>query len=150
MGRAINIIGIVLSVVLIVVSAYYVDSASSSWWREYGPSRADWTIEGGLITLLFILFFVAMNLINLISVKTMTSKVMSIIGLSLTGIALFFNVIMLLEPRSASYDEVGILFFLYAFIALAFAIVGLVQAVIYLKRGHQQKQGLDEMVIDDL
>lgn len=150
MARAFNIIGIVLSFVLAFVTIYYATEASMAWWDDYGPSRKELTVEGGSISLVLILFFVALNIINLVAVKTMTSKVMGIIGISLTGIILLLNVLMLIEPRNISIDEMGIATFFYCFIALAWSIVGLVQAVIYLKRGKQQKEEFNEMVIDDL
>ena len=148
-----NIIGIVLTIALCVVSAYYIDETSSARWDSffssmdygygssygyYGPSAADWTMEAGLIMLLFVLFYAGLYISNIVKVKTTTSKVMTIIGMSLTFIVLLWNILMLISPSHISYDEVGPVFIIWGIINLAFCIVLLVQAVKY---GNRNKKG---------
>ena len=84
---------------------------------------------------------------NLVKVKTATSKVLSIIGLSITVLAIAWDGLMISSPSHISYDEVGPAWIVYGLIALAFAIVHLVQSVKY---GKKKKQNSNDMVIDDL
>jgi hypothetical protein len=60
--------------------------------------------------------------------------VLSIIGLSLSGIYFFWNILVMVDPGSLSFDEVGGGFGFYSLVMLAFMIVGLVQAVRFSKR----------------
>ena len=156
--KAVNIIGIVLAPALFAVSIYYINECLYAYWSNwdygwdndytyYGPSRADVTIEGSLVSLLFTLFYVFLNIFNLVKVKTTTSKVMSIIGMSLTGILLLINLLMLVEPGSSSYDEAGVSFAVFSFIMLAFTIVFLVQANI---AGRKGSVALNPDTIDDV
>lgn len=156
MNKALYIVGIVFSFVFFFVSAYYVEEVSSarimeifSSYDSYGgygssyssysylsSSASDLTTEAGLIALLFLLVVLFADIMGLMKVKTKTSKVFSIIGISLGGLFLLWDVLMLSSPDSISYDEAGIGFTFYALIALAFSIVGLVQSVRF---GKQKK-----------
>jgi hypothetical protein len=66
--------------------------------------------------------------------KTKTNKVISIIGLSLSGIYFLWNLLVMFDPGSLSYDEVGGGYVFYSLVMMAFTIVGLVQAVKYSKQ----------------
>ena len=137
--KAVNIIGIVLSPALFFLSLYYIVASYDAYWASwdygyedyyyYGPSRSEITTEGGLFTLVLTLFFVFLNIFNLVKVKTMTSKVLGIIGICFSGIALIVNLMMLAEPGRASYDETGPTWTILSIIMLAFCIVFLVQSV---------------------
>ena len=70
--------------------------------------------------------------------KTKTNKVLSIIGLSISGIFFFWNILVMVDPGAISYDEVGGGFAFYSLIMLAFMIVGLVQAIKYARKLNTQ------------
>lgn len=146
--RPVNIIALVVVFIMIFTCAYYIDEVSTARWSSffndfdygygygsyYGGNADELTMQAGLITLLFILFFTFGYIGNLVKVKTTTSKVMSIIGLSLTFIALLVNFVTLADPGGASFDETGGVFIFYGIINLAFFIVLLVQSVQYFNR----------------
>lgn len=151
MLRGFYLAGIVLSIVLAIVSLYYMnevhdarmdslynsmnsysqDSYGSSYnsYSSYDDERDnELTVEAGLITLFFFLFFAALEILTLIKLKTKTMKVLSIIGISFTGIMLAWNAVMMGSPGGVSFDEVGVVWVLYALIMLAFSIIGTVHA----------------------
>ena len=163
MMRAINIIGIVASVAAFLVAIYYIEETSSARWRSYdfywdydndysytGPSAADVTIEGGLFSLLFTLYFVMVNIVNLIKIKTMTTKVLSIIGISLNGILLIVNLVSIVFSHDAHYDEsTGPAWILFSPIILGFSIVYLVQSVKWPKPVMVSQKTLDDIIRED-
>jgi len=157
--KAMNIIGIVLVIVLGIVAAYYIDEVSSAYWDSffssmdygsgydyYGRSAGDITFEAGLVMMLFILFYAALYISNIVKVKTTTTKVMTIIGMSFTFIMLVWDVLMLSSPRGISFHEVGPVFVIWGVINLAFCIVLLVQAVKYSNRQNKGGRVADELV----
>lgn len=150
--KALNIIGIVFSVLLIGVAGYYIDEVSSarylSYYSDYsyGSSSSSITEEGGVTTMIFFLFFVFLFIMNMVKVKTTSSKVFSIIGLSLTVLAMAWDGLMISSPSHISYDEVGPAWIIYGLITLAFTIVHLVQSVKY---GRKLKQPQSDTILDD-
>lgn len=161
--RAFNIIALVVILVLFFVTGYYMDATDNARWASYfsdydygygsygssyyGSSASSLTEEAGSLMLLFVAFFTAGYIGNLVRVKTMTSRVMCIIGLSFTLLVLLINVLVLLEPRNLSFDESGAFFIIYGIIALAFFIVLLVQSVKYANR-HGRALKSDSSVLD--
>ncbi len=138
--KALNIIGLVLVIVLFFVTGYYINETSSARWSDYSYDSydflfswraADMTMEAATIMLFFVFFYVGAMIANLVKIKTTTTKVMSIIGLSFSLIVLLINLVVLAEPSNLSFDESGGFFILYAILMLAFFIVFLVQAVSY-------------------
>lgn len=151
MNKAIYIIGIVFAFIFIGICGYYAEEVSSArfnalfssynysdysygGYSSYDSSSSDLTMEAGLWSLFFILFFITMNLIGLIKVKTRTSKVISIIGLSFSAIILFWDFAVMASPGAMSFDEVSPAWIFFALTMLAFAIVGLIQSVRYANR----------------
>lgn len=150
MSKVLYIIGIVLAVVFFILSGYYSGEVSDARFDalfssydysyssyssySYNGSASDITVEAGVWSLVFILFFIAMNLVGLIKVKTKTSKVLTIIGLSFSGILLFWNFAMIASPGSISFDEVSPAWVFYILMILAFAIIGLVQSIRFSKK----------------
>ena len=143
--KAINIIGIPATVVVFILSFYYMEETRSARWAYwdymypydgstpsygfYGQSPEALTREGGLVLLLFTLFFIWVNIGNLVKVKTMTTKVLSIIGMSLNGIVFIVNALMIAFAHDMNLDEsTGPLWIIFAPIMLAFSIVYLVQS----------------------
>lgn len=55
-------------------------------------------------------------------------KVLTIIGLALTVIMSAWNGVMMGSPGAISFDEVGIVWVLYAVVVLTFGIIGTVHA----------------------
>ncbi len=154
MNKVFFIIGIVFAVIFIFITGYYAEEVSSarfdyifSSYSSYsydsynsydsygsGDSYRSLTSEAALWSLLFILYFVAMNLIGLIKVKTKTSKVLSIIGLSFGGIILLWNFGVMASPGSMSFDEVAPAWIFFGLMMLAFSIIVLIQSVRYANR----------------
>lgn len=158
MNKAFYIVGIVFSVIFMGIISYYAEEVSDARWDyldsmyssydyDYGYSSYnysmfsdnddDLTVEGGLWSLFFIFSFIAIDLLGLLKIKTTTVKVLSIIGLSLSGIFLLWDIVMILNPSGISFDEVQPGFAFYATVMLAFTIVGLVQSVRFQKRQQQ-------------
>ena len=150
MLRGFYLSSILLSIVLAIVSLYYISEVSSarmdalfnsmnnysqdpydsySSYNYYDDDRDnDITVEAGLVTVFFFLFFAALQILTIIKLKTKTMKVISIIGVSLTGIMLAWDGVMMSSPGGISFDEVGVVWVLYAVILLAFSIIGTVHA----------------------
>lgn len=160
MNKAFYIVGIVFAVIFSGVISYYSEEVSNarfdSFWNDYSSYSSygyddysysyydssndeDLTVEAALWSLLFFLSFATIDLLGLLKVKTRTVKVMSIIGLSLTGIFLLWNFGVMSSPGSMSFNEVAPGWSFYAMAMLATSIVGLVQSVRYAKR---QAQGV--------
>lgn len=156
---------IVLSVVFIGVAGYYANEVSNARidYHSYNPllprmgayatfreSTAK-TEEMGLISLFFFAFFIASMLLGLIKVRTKTNLVFSIIGLFFSLPMIAWNMVMMSNPGPISFDEVVPAWVLYAFIVLAFSIIGLVQAVKYSKiksKSSARKSGSGTELID--
>ena len=150
MNRAFYIIGIVFSVFFLFVITYYTEEVSSAridyLFSDYGDyssygynsysssSYKDLTFEASLWSLFFFLTFITIDLLGLLKVKTTTTKVLSIIGLSFSGLFLLWNFAVMASPGSLSFDEVSPGWGFYCLVMLAFGIVGLVQSVRYSKR----------------
>ena len=143
--KAFNIVGIILSLLFFCITGYYVAEVAKArfdflysdvgYYNGYVSNNSGaLTTEIGVWSLLFFLFFLMLFIFNLIKVKTKTSKVFSIIGLSFTVIFFLWNTAMLISPSSISFDEVGGGWIFYSLIMFAFSIVGLVQAVRYVNR----------------
>ncbi len=153
--KAVNIIGIILAVAIVPLCIYYVDETSAARWASwdffneystyYGPSAAEVTLEGAGLSAVLVSFFIFQSIINLVKIKTMTSKVLAIIGVSLMGIALLINLALMAE--AGTYDEAGLINLVVGPISLAFSIVFLVQTIQFEKIG-QKPQNTE--VIDDI
>ena len=150
MLRGFYLSAILLSIVLAIVSLYYISEVSSARmdalfnsmnnysqdpydsynsYNYYDNDRDnDLTVEAGLVTVFFFLFFAALQILTIIKLKTKTMKVISIIGVSLSGIMLAWDGVMMSSPGGISFDEVGVVWVLYAVILLAFSIIGTVHA----------------------
>lgn len=150
MNKAFYIVGIVFSVIFLIVTGYYSEEVSSAKWSSFYSSMYDYdyldygyssydssseykdlTFTAALWSLFFFLCFIAIDLLGMIKIKTKTTKVLSIIGLSFSGIFLFWNFAVMASPGSMSFDEVSPAWGLYCLIMLAFTIIGLVQSVRY-------------------
>lgn len=150
--KGLNIMGIIIAVATFAVAGYYFELINSARWRPYwddsyyGPSAADITAEAGLVFLVISGFMVYQLITNLVKIKTITTKVLGIIGISLIGLAFLWNLIMLADPRGISFDEGGQIWLLASMIMLAFSIVFLVQCNYSSKKGHNKT---NNDIIDD-
>ena len=150
MNKAFYIVGIVFSVIFLIITGYYSEEVSSAKWSsfysnmydydylDYGYSSydssyeyKDLTVAAALWSLFFFLCFIAIDLLGMIKIKTKTTKVLSIIGLSFSGIFLLWNFAVMASPGSLSFDEVSPAWGFYCMLMLAFTIVGLVQSARY-------------------
>ncbi|MDX2359822.1 MAG: hypothetical protein QNK23_03380 [Crocinitomicaceae bacterium] len=157
MNKALYIIGIVFSVLFISVAAYYMNVVWDARW-DYIYGDYDWmggydeytspdryrslSLVACLWSMLFFLSFLAIDIMGLIKIKTMTTKVLSIIGISITGICFMFNLVVMSSEGGISYDEIAPAWFIYCLIMLAFSIVGLVQSVKFANGSTNQQKGI--------
>lgn len=164
MNKAFYIISLVFSVVFAVIIIYYIEEVSSaridyifssypsSSYDTYGAYTSsyaspsyyeEYTQQAGLISLFFILFFITTDILGLLKVKTKTTKVLSIVGISIGGLFLIWDIMMIGSPGAMTFDEVGPGFFFYMLIVLAFSIVGLIQSVRFSNRKTKSVGGSD-------
>ena len=130
----------VLWLIFGIFTLVWMDETRSARWSSYDSysynsysydtydSAKDYTTEGATVSLFMFLIYITVGILTLVKLKSKTMKVLSIIGLSLTLIVLFFDAVMFMEPGSASFDEVGAGFVLYTLPMLAFSIVGIIHA----------------------
>lgn len=144
--KLVNIIGLVFVIVAFGVIGYYVieiSDASRSYWNNYDfnsynsysyPNYSSITSEAALVMMLFTLFFIFGYIGNMVKVKTTTTRVLTIIGLSFSLLIVLFNLLVIEGPGRMSFDESGGIFLIYHVINLAFFIVLLVQSIRYENR----------------
>lgn len=132
--KILYIIALVLCVIFFFVVAYFAGEVESLRWQswldynDYAYYEArDLSIVAGLCSLPFIAFFIFVFSFTLKYIKRMTAKVMSIIGLSISGLVFLFTLIPV--SGEGTYDEFAPLLIIFIMIMLAFSIVNLVQAV---------------------
>ena len=149
MMRILSIIAIVASLILTVESGVFVgmvDSSRSaasyammsdySSESSYGSSDFDMyhaeaageTTMAGIVSLVILLFLESVFVLSLIKIKTKTMKILSIIGMSLTGILTVVLLGPITSPGGASWDEVGPIYILFGIVALAFSIIGTIHS----------------------
>lgn len=154
MNKALYIIGIIFSIVFLFIAAFYSTEVAAARFSylfsdyDYGSGYNSFsstinneykelTFTASIWSLFFFLVFVAVDLLGLMKIKTKTTKVLSIIGLSISVIFLFWNFAVMFSDGGITYDEVGGAYIFYCMIMLAFTIVGLIQAVRFAKYGSQ-------------
>lgn len=138
--KAINIIGIILGAGIFPLVSLYIEKVNDArWigvdWPEYiggqpdynGPTAADVTFEGALIILLILIYFIFQNILNMVKVNRPTTRVLSIIGISISGFSLLYCFLMLNNPTHLSFDEGGQSFMLPGLMMIGFSIVFLIQ-----------------------
>ena len=145
MLRAFYISAIVLTIGAIIISAYFIEEVSScrsaSYDYSYGDSYGtddnfeyyhdrskDATVSAGIISMIYFLIMETIFILSFIRLKTKTIKVFSIIGISLTGIMIFWDALMISSPGGLSFDETGVAWIFFMVIMLAFSIVGMIHA----------------------
>ena len=146
MMRVFYLIAITLTIGFFVADFYYAEEVSharyssydsmynssdpyGSGYNSYDYSKDDdLTVEAGFVTMGFFLMCVVLYILSLVKIKTTTMKVFSIIGLSLTGIMILWDGVMIASPSGISFNEVvpGWIFFRVAM--LAFMIIGTIHA----------------------
>jgi hypothetical protein len=110
---------------------YMSGSSYDSGYSMYDSYRTEahaMTTTGGVFSLLCLAFFVTLYILTLVKLKTKTMKVLSIIGLCLSGICMLVSFLPITSPGGVSFDEIGGLFVFMAVINLAFSIIGTVHA----------------------
>lgn len=157
MNKAFYISSLVLSVLFGVIIIYYIDLVASARYPDSFWDAPDFysldqgavkTEEGALISIFFFLFFIATFLLGLIKIKRVTNRILSIIGLSVSALFLLWDLGMLSSPSSISFDEVGVAFFLFIPMIVAFSIVGIVQSNRFKKQGVLYKQKVESDLLD--
>jgi hypothetical protein len=144
--RAFYLTALVLTLVFAGLTFFYAEEVSSARWSNYnynsydsyGSSSYDSyqysneddekTMEAGFVTMVFFVFYIVLFLLSLIKIKKTTMKVFSIIGLSLTGIMVLWDGLMIASPSSVSFDEVAPGWLIFGVVMLAFTIIGTIQS----------------------
>lgn len=147
--RAFYITALVLTIGFIFADVYYIEEVSSARWSSYsydsydsysdpygysgydsyGSSNDDdVTMEAGFVTMAFFLVYAVLFILSLIKIKRTTMKIFSIIGVSLTGIMMLWDGLMISSPGGVSFDEVGVAWVIFGLVMIAFTIVGTIQA----------------------
>jgi hypothetical protein len=146
--RALYISSLVVTVLMFIVVGSIAETYSTIQWDiflddlynsdpysyNYDDSRyADLrslTATGGILSLLFTVFYILTFSFTLKNIKRTTAKVMSIIGLSISGIFFLCCLVPIMEPANVAFDdEFAPAMIFYGLIMLAFCIVNLVQAI---------------------
>jgi hypothetical protein len=149
MMRAFFITTCVLSLIYIVVAFGIASAVQSYEWSSYSSydtydsynsydpyaysydydNEADEATQaGGVISVIFMLISAVVFMLALMKIKTKTMKVISIIGLSISGIFLLWGFLPMTSPGGVSFDEVGPAFALAGIVLLAFNVVGTIHA----------------------
>ncbi len=155
MKQAVNIVGLAFTLIFSIVIFYYAEEVSDakldslfssmssyssysspySYYSSFESNLDDeLTEEAGWISLIFIAYFIFQFIFNLLQVKTKTNKVISIIGISLSGIWLAWDLMMIGSPGALSFDEIAPGFLFYVMAVIAFSIIGLVHVGIYKRK----------------
>ncbi len=155
--KKINTVGILSALIMGVVAVYFTEEVKTERWggfmndfMNYSDSsviyenKADeLSMQAAGIMLLLTGYFIFGFIRNLMKIKTMTTRVISIVGLSFTLIAFLFGLVSILDPAGASFDETGPVFIGYGILCLAFFVVLFIQA-------SRQEIQRDPTVLDDL
>jgi hypothetical protein len=134
------IISLVLTVLFGATILYFMEEVASTWWyvydewdmgNFYGSAEQelrDITQVAGSACLLFTTFYILLFSFSLKYLKTITAKVMSILGVVLAGIHFLLCLVPAAAPGEIYFDEFGGVPLFFTLIMLAFCIVNLVQA----------------------
>jgi hypothetical protein len=145
MMRGLYITSLVISVVFFIVTCYYIQEVHSARMSALYESLNSYsddpyssfssydrdneiTQEGGFVGLGFFLFYAVLQILTFAKLKTKTMKVLTIIGISFTGIMILWDALMISSPGGISLDEVGPAWLLYIVIMISFGIVGTIHA----------------------
>lgn len=155
--KALYIVSLPLIVIFTILLFYFTAEYEYAYWQEwdsiyydsydsygydytyYGTSSDEYGFQFAMVAIIFGLYMIAQDVMGLARVKTTTTKVLAIIGVSISGLVFLMSGGMAADPGAIGLNEVAPIYLIYAIIMLAFSIVGLVQAVKYSSR---QKQGL--------
>ncbi len=154
MTKVLYIIGLVCCTIMLVVMAYFAEEAQEARWASYDSynyyddysndysdysygsnsydsydRREEVTTMGGLVGILFCLYFIVTYILGLIKVKRTVATVFNIIGISMAGIFVFVNAICILD--GTDFDDFGPSWILLLMFMIPSCIIGLVQAVKY-------------------
>lgn len=157
MIRGLFITGCILAFVYMLGSIFmfiYVDdirhnSYYSSYDYSYSSSYSSrphvtmTRIMGGINAVAF-LFFIFLYIYGMVKAKHTTVLVMGIIGLLFTAIAMLMDLVMVMDARHTTFDEIGPAFTIWGFFMLAFCIpcailTGAKQLEEYRKKREYQK-----------
>jgi hypothetical protein len=102
---------------------YGYDSSS-----VYDEEAEDATRTGGVVSVLFMLISAGVFVLALLKIRTKTMKVISIIGLSLSGLFFLWGMLPMASPGGISFDEIGPAFGVAGIALLGLHIVGVIHA----------------------
>ncbi|MBI3509055.1 MAG: hypothetical protein HY064_00210 [Bacteroidetes bacterium] len=100
----------------------------NSSYDLYRGKAADGTMAGTLFCMVMLAIIDVFFLLSLLKIKTKTMKILSIIGMALTTLLVFFSFVPISSPSACSFDEVGALYVLFGVISLTFSIIGTIHA----------------------
>jgi len=113
----------------------YGDSYTSTY-----DERSSISMTAGLVGLIITLYFAAVYILGIMKVKRTVALVFNIMGVCVAGIYIFVNLIPILNPADAYFDDYGPSWIFEGMLMIPCCIVGLVQSVKY---GKELKYGKD-------
>lgn len=116
-----------------------------NYMHSSGDSIGAITTKAAMIMLLFLSFFIYLNIVNIIRVKTSITRSLGILGLTLIILGVLYDFLILASPRHISFDEGGLVYFIGAVLMCVFSIVFLIQSY----KSNQNKQKTDSEILDD-
>lgn len=148
MMRAFFIAACVLSLVYIVAAAGIAVEVDSAGWSgpryydqysvydnydyydasAYEDEADEYTRMGGIVSVFYMVISVVAFVLALLRIKTKTMRVVSIIGLSVSGLFFLWSILPLMSPSHVSFDEIAPAFIAAGIALLALDIVGVVHA----------------------
>jgi hypothetical protein len=126
---------------------YDYDSGDSYGDYSYGDSytdsydeRSNISMNAGIVGLFITLYFAAVYIIGIMKVKRTVALVFNIIGICVAGIYVLVNIIPVLNPGDAYFDDYGPSWIFEGMLMIPCCIIGLVQSIKY---GKELKYGKD-------
>jgi len=104
------------------------------------------SFNSSLLSLPFIAFYALIFSLTFNSIKTTTSKVINILGISFSGIILLVTLLPVVDPGKISFEELSYLLIPYTLAMLAFSIVNLIQV----NRLNKSLMQPNQQTIDDI
>lgn len=160
MIRGLYITGTVIAfayMIASIVMVIYTKDLRNDYYSTYDYSYDDYgdrpyvatTRLMGALSALALFFYIFLYIYGMVKAKTTTVLVIGIIGLLFTAIAMLFDLFMVIEARSTSFDEIGPLFSTWAFFMMAFCIPCAIVTGQKQLEEHRRKKEMQKMMMQN-
>ncbi|MFT5819135.1 MAG: hypothetical protein ACI8ZM_000358 [Crocinitomix sp.] len=156
--RALNIIGIIVSIGIFRYGAYINNQLQDLMWslngyygyEELQAGMKNLGMNGAFFMILLGLFFLVLYIANIKNINRQTVKVLSIVGIVASILFVLMNVGYIGSGSSHSLPFMYIMWWFFGLVCLAFSVVLLLQAVRdYREANSPVVARTDDDVIDD-